>query len=337
VFGAIRSRVEAGTRNHIMNHRGFENRPPSLSAGRYLERLSKALPGKAWSRTSRDFWPDGAKLVISISLQFDIGGSSEGSARTPVAALEDSNSALAKWYEYGFKEGIPRLLDVFQRRHVRVTAHIPSPAIDHDPQLAREIVERGYEAAARGQTASPQHHVSPEEERRCCEATVLNIQRATGIRPVGFDTPSVRGKLETVEILQDLGFVYHSDDVSRDEPFLVSVRGKPFVVIPRALGITDSVAFASGPLSSDQYASELKNQFEMLYSESETRRRMMSIPIHGHITGQPARAKAMEEFIIYAQRRPAVVFMRKDEIARFALSSSITPCEEEMKKGREAA
>src|SRR5437868_15298395 len=102
-----------------MTHRGLENRPPSLSAGRYLERLSKALPGKAWSRTSRDFWPDGGKLVISISLQFDIGGS-EGNARNPVAALEDSDSALPKWYEYGFKEGIPRLLDVFQRRHVRV-------------------------------------------------------------------------------------------------------------------------------------------------------------------------------------------------------------------------
>lgn len=320
-----------------MNHHNLDNRPPGLSAGRYLERLSKALPGRSWSRASREFWPDGAKLVISISLQFETGVCSELGARSPLAVLEDSDSALANWYDYGFKEGIPRLLDVFQRRRVRVTSHMQSEAVERDPQLARAIVERGYEAAARGHVASPQHHVSAEEERRSFEATVSSIQRATGIRPVGFDTPGFWATSETVEILQDLGFLYHSDDVSRDEPFLVTVHGKPFVVIPRALGITDVVAFASRPLSSDQYAGELKNQFEMLYSESETRRRMMSIPIHCHITGQPARAKAMEEFIIYAQRRPGVVFMRKDEIARFALSSSITPREEELKKGREAA
>jgi hypothetical protein len=32
----------------------------------------------------------------------------------------------------------------------------------------------------------------------------------------------------------------------------------------------------------------------------------------------------MEEFIMYAQRQPGVVFMRKLEIAQFALSSPLT-------------
>jgi hypothetical protein len=45
----------------------------------------------------------------------------------------------------------------------------------------------------------------------------------------------------------------------------------------------------------------------------------------------------LEEFLIYAQRRPGVVFMRKDEIARFALVSSITPREEETTRESDAA
>jgi hypothetical protein len=32
----------------------------------------------------------------------------------------------------------------------------------------------------------------------------------------------------------------------------------------------------------------------------------------------------LEDFIIYAQSHPGVVFMRKDEIARFALESPLT-------------
>ena len=63
----------------------------------------------------------------------------------------------------------------------------------------------------------------------------------------------------------------------------------------------------------------------MLYIEAERRRRMMSISCHDRISGQPAKAKAIAEFIAYAQSHPGVIFMRKDEIARFALTQADTP------------
>jgi hypothetical protein len=62
----------------------------------------------------------------------------------------------------------------------------------------------------------------------------------------------------------------------------------------------------------------------MLYAESSKRRRMMSVSAHDRITGRPSRSKVLEEFIVYAQKNAGVVFMRKDEIARFALSSPKT-------------
>ena len=51
---------------------------------------------------------------------------------------------------------------------------------------------------------------------------------------------------------------------------------------------------------------------------------MMSVSTHDRIAGRPSRAKVLEQFIIYAQSHPGVAFMRKDEIARFALESSLT-------------
>jgi peptidoglycan/xylan/chitin deacetylase (PgdA/CDA1 family) len=309
-----------------------------MGPGRYFERLSKALPGKGWSRGVREFWPDGAKLVISLSLQFEAGGNAEaGFCRSPFTPDEPDPCGPASWQDYGFKEGIPRLLDVFHRRRIRVTAHMTGAAVDRNPQLAREIVDQGHEAAVRGQHWSSASPVAADEERRAVEATVESIRRAAGTRAVGFHSCWLEAAPNTWEGLQDLGFLYSSDDLSRDEPFLVTVRAKPFVIVPYTLGMNDLVAYETRHFSSDQYASELKNEFEMLYTESESRRRMMSISIHDRISGRPARAKVLEEFIIYAQRRPGVVFMRKDEIARFALSSSVTPREELMKKGLEAA
>jgi peptidoglycan/xylan/chitin deacetylase (PgdA/CDA1 family) len=244
---------------------------------------------------------------------------------------------LTKWYDYGFKEGIPRLLEIFHRRRVHVSCHMAGSAVERNPQLAKEIVERGHEAAAHAQTWASQYAVTADEERASYEANIDSIVRATEVRPIGFNGFWRRSTPQTLEILQDLGFVYHVDDVSRDEPSILPIRGKPFVVVPYTLELNDLLAYELRNYSSEQYAADLKNEFEMLYTESESRRRMMSISAHDRIAGRPARAKVLEEFLIYAQRRPGVVFMRKDEIARFALASSITPREEETTRASDAA
>lgn len=319
-----------------MSQRVPESRSAATAASRYLERLSKALPGPRMWRGSREFWPDNGKLVISISLQFEAGSAPGRAPAAPLSGLDTRFPDLptAKWYEYGFKEGLPRLLEIFHRRRVHATCHMAGSAVARNPQLAKEIVERGHEAAAHGQSWVPAFAVTADEERASYEANIDSIVRATGVRPVGFDGFWRRCTPQTLEILQDLDFIYHIDDVSRDEPSMLSVRGKPFAVVPYTLELNDLVAYELRNYSTEQYAADLKNEFEMLYSEAESRRRMMSITAHDRVAGRPARAKVLEEFIIYAQRRPGVVFMRKDEIARFALASSITPREEE--SGREA-
>jgi len=55
---------------------------------------------------------------------------------------------------------------------------------------------------------------------------------------------------------------------------------------------------------------------------------MMSISTHDRISGTPGRVKLIEDFIKYAQNQKRVVFMRKDEIAKWALSAdNIVPHE----------
>ena len=46
-----------------------------------------------------------------------------------------------------------------------------------------------------------------------------------------------------MEILQSLGFIYHIDDLSRDEPFLINLRDKPFAVVPYTLHMIDIVDY----------------------------------------------------------------------------------------------
>jgi len=290
-------------------------------------------------KNSDAFWPNGARLVVSLSMQFEAGAQPERGAESPFPVIDTKYPDLpvAKWYDYGFKEGIPRMLDMFDRVGVKVTSHMVGAAVERNPQLAKEIVERGHEAAGHGQTWTPQFSMTPDEERTSYQASIKTIETATGTRPVGFNAFWLRGTPRTLEILQDLGFIYHIDDISRDEPFLVPVRNKPFVVVPYTIHTNDIVNYEGRHWTSAQFASELKYEFDQLYAEAATRRRMMSVSAHDRITGRPARTRALEEFIVYAQKQPGVVFLRKDQIARFALESSATPREGSLMQRRAAA
>jgi peptidoglycan/xylan/chitin deacetylase (PgdA/CDA1 family) len=107
----------------------------------------------------------------------------------------------------------------------------------------------------------------------------------------------------------------------------VTVNGKPFAVVPYTIRNNDIVRFDSPATTNASYLQDLKDDFDVLYTEAVTRRRMMSISMHDRISGIPGRVKLVEEFIRYARKQKGVVFMRKDEIARWALSAPNVPHE----------
>lgn len=275
------------------------------------------------------FWPDGARLVVSVSMQFEAGAQPDKAPYSPFAEMdpETANIATGKWFDYGVKEGIPRLLDLWDRKGIKVTSHMVGQAVERHPDLAREIVERGHEAAAHGHTWEPHWRMSPEEERASYSRNIAAIEAATGTRPVGFNAFALRNGPNTLSILKSLGFIYYIDDTSRDEPFTVEVDGGPFGVVPYTRRNNDIDRFHMLSLSGAAFGSDLRDDFDMLYAEAETRRRLMSVSVHDRIGGQPGIAKVIGEFADYALDHPGVVFMRKDDIARWALEQADTPHE----------
>ena len=178
---------------------------------------------------------------------------------------------MQKSYEYGIKEGIPRLLELWDAKGIKVTSHMVGQAVERHPQLARDIVRARSRGRGHGQTWTPQYSMTPEEERAGYIQSIATIEQATGTRPVGFNAFWLRGTPHTLEILQDLGFLYHIDDVSRT-PFTVAVRGRPFAVVPYTLRNNDIVRYDSPALTVGAYTAELKAEFDQLYQEAAVRK-----------------------------------------------------------------
>src|ERR1700704_5262368 len=127
-----------------------------------------AQGGTMQNNNTDPFWPNNARLVISISMQMEAGAQPESGAESPLPKIDSKypDIAATKWYEYGFKEGLPRLLDMFDRRKVKVTSHMVGAAVEKHPTLAKEIVERGHEPAGHGQTWTPQYSMTSEQGRK---------------------------------------------------------------------------------------------------------------------------------------------------------------------------
>jgi peptidoglycan/xylan/chitin deacetylase (PgdA/CDA1 family) len=266
-------------------------------------------------------WADGSRLVVSVSMQFEAGGQPDNAESPFPQNIQKGYTDLpaATWYQYGYKEGIPRMLDNWDRFGIKVTSHMVGAAVLKNPTLAKEIVQRGHEAAAHGMNWATQYTMPYNEEMKFIKDGVDAIKQVTGFTPVGYNANWLRRGTNTLDILQKLGFTYHIDDISRDEPFIIQVNNKDFAVVPYTLRCNDIVLMAGKHFSADQFLQQVKMEFEQLYAESEYKRRQLSISFHDRIGGTPQMVKATADLLSYIQQHKGVTFKRKDEIAQMAL------------------
>jgi peptidoglycan/xylan/chitin deacetylase (PgdA/CDA1 family) len=168
-----------------------------------------------------------------------------------------------------------------------------------------------------------QYNMARTQEKQFIAEGVKAIHDVTGKTARGYNCNWLRRSINTISILQELGFLYHIDDLSRDEPFILMVNSKPFVVVPYTVRCNDIVLIEGRNFSPDDFFETLKYEFDQLYSEGDTRRRQMSISTHDRIGGTPAVVRALDKFLEYAKKHAGVWFARKDEIAEWALTNQM--------------
>lgn len=296
-----------------------------------MNRVASAQPSQRGteSRTKTEqqgpFWPDGIRLPVSLSLMFESGAQPRFNPPTPfnnfVPPEGIYDMPTISWYRYGITEGIPRALDMFERLKIKMTSHMSGLAVDMYPDTARAIVQAGHEAAAHGWDWSTESTMNDAEEKAFIQRNVDVIERVTGQRAVGYNAPGLRGSKNILQNLHALGFKYHIDDVSRDEPFIVEIDAKnEIAVVPYAVYLNDIRAYEARYLADGDFLDVMKRSFDQLYKEAGHRRRMMAITMHDRLV-RPEHAETMEEMLRYMQQKPGVAFMRKVDIADYIVKA----------------
>jgi hypothetical protein len=86
---------------------------------------------------------------------------------------------------------------VTPKHQVKLSSFMIGRAVEKAPDLAREIVKRGHEAAAHGRTWQNSYFLDPEAERKFIADSVETIQKVTGQQPIGWNAYWMRNSPHT--------------------------------------------------------------------------------------------------------------------------------------------
>jgi allantoinase len=222
-------------------------------------------------------------------------------------------------YEYGSRAGVWRILELFRARDLPFTAFAVGKALELNPEIGRALSAAGHEVAGHGYRWINYRSVSEDEERRHIRLTIEVIERLCDKRPVGWYTGRVSQNTRRL-LHEEGGFLYTSDAYNDDLPYWLP--GSPsHLVIPYTLVNNDArYLLSNGFPSGEDFFHLLKDAFNLLWQEGAQHPKMMSVGLHGRISGHPARAMALARFLDYVQGHDSVWICRREEIARHWMS-----------------
>ena len=273
-------------------------------------------------------WPNGAKIAISLVLNYEEGGENNilhGDGQSE-AFLSDIAGA-APWpnqrhwnmeslYDYGARAGFWRLHRLFTGLNIPVTIYGVATALARNPEQVAAMKSAGWEIASHGLKWVDHRDMPLAEERaQIAEAIRLHTE-VVGAPPRGWYTG--RCSLNTVDLTAETGqFDWISDTYDDDLPYWREVGARDQLVIPYTLEAND-MRFATAPGYTDgaQFYTYLKDSFDTLYAEGEAgQAKMFSVGLHCRLIGRPGKIAGLKRFLDYARSHEGVWFPRRIEIA----------------------
>ena len=107
--------------------------------------------------------------------------------------------------EHATREAIPRMLDMFDRRRIKITSMMCGLSCERNPDLAKGIAQRGHECGAHGAADNLQFQLPRDDERAFIKEAADQIEKATGQRPVGYNCRGQLRSPNTLSLAQELG------------------------------------------------------------------------------------------------------------------------------------
>ena len=279
------------------------------------------------SKTPTIKWPNNAKLALQIVLNYEEGSEnsilhgdkhSETFLSEIIGAqpIKDRHANMESIYEYGSKRGFWRIHEIFQDKKIPITIFGVGMALERNLEVCNAIKKADYEIASHGWRWIDYQNVSKANEKKHMLLAIKSIENIFGKRPLGWYTGRCSQNTRDL-VIEEGGFLYDSDSYSDDLPYWEMRGNKKQLIIPYTLDNND-MRFATnqGFNCGDQFYAYLKDSFDALYAEGNTKPKMMSLGLHCRLIGRPGRIQSLKKFLDYVLEHDDVWICKRVEIAK---------------------
>ena len=161
-------------------------------------------------------------------------------------------------------------------------------------------------------------------ERANIERTSSLIEKACGIRPVGWISPRATNSPRSPCLLAEAGYIWHGDCNDDDLPALHDVRSpgtSPLVSIPLTMDINDlphCIRYGNAPASLiEQFKAQLDRA-----TVADPQPFLVDVTAHTHVFGRPSGAWVFDAMMRLARERKDVWITTRFAMATYALEQA---------------
>jgi len=223
---------------------------------------------------------------------------------------------------YGIQTGLPRLLRMFESLGCKGTFFVPGWIAERHPREIGAVAAEGHEIAYHGYLHEKAESAAEEKELivRC---KALFAER-WGVELVGYRYPEFGLRPELIDTLADEGFLYSSNLMDRDHPYLLhGEAGTKLVELPTSWVFDDSSHFfftiyppQRRPMAAPSQVREIwQKEFSGIAQEGGS----MVLVLHPLLSGRTSRVGMLHDLLQWAKEQPGVLIAPARELAERAL------------------
>jgi peptidoglycan/xylan/chitin deacetylase (PgdA/CDA1 family) len=267
-------------------------------------------------------WPTGKRIAVVFNVCVEAWSDGKAPGISPMgnplpAGVLDTMAI--SWAAYGYKQGVYRLLDAFNRHKAKASFMVNAVIAERAPESVKAIADSGHEVLSHSYAMDViPALLSDEDERKNITRCTEILEKASGQRLQGWLSPRGTSKPGTAKLLADAGYRWYGDVFDTDLPEVLTFGDKKIVGIPLSYDVNDmpSMKYGNAPkMMLDSY-----NEVIDIARERDDELRIIDVTSHAHIFGHNRGAYYIEKIVEKAMTSPDVWVGTRAQVADHVLA-----------------
>ena len=260
-------------------------------------------------------WPDGAKVAVALSFDFDAETNNLRDGQYSPGGLSQG--------EYAARVSVPRILALLDKYRLPGSFFVPAVTALLHPAEIRAIMAKGrHEVGLHGWIHERNSLLSEEDERTLMRKSFDTLKRAAGKAPVGIRTPSWDFSASTLKLIREFALLYDSSLMADDRPYEILENGKPTGVVELPVEwLLDDYPYFGFERFTDVRPHITPNEvfeiwsaeFDKAYEEGT----LFVLTMHPKYIGHRSRIMMLEKLIQHILDKKDVWFATHEAVARY--------------------